>query len=113
MSTVGNNIFNRRKSLGLTQESLAKMMGYKSKSTINKIEMGINDIPQSKISKFAEVLETTPAQLMGWDEEEEKNSTDKLPLTDGEQMLLDLFNQVPKENQQMVLDMIKIALNKK
>ena len=112
MSTVGNNILNRRKSLGLTQESLAKMMGYKSKSTINNIEMGIHDIPQSKISKFAEVLETTPAQLMGWDEEE-KNSTDKLPLTDGEQMLLDLFNQVPKENQQMVLDMIKIALNKK
>ena len=112
MSTVGNNILNRRKSMGMTQEELAKKMGYKSKSTINKIELGINDIPQSKISKFAEVLGTTPAQLMGW--EEEKNvSTNELPLTDGEKALLDLFNQVPKESQQMVLDMIRIALKKK
>lgn len=111
MSTVGNNIMNRRKALGMTQEDLAKLMGYKSKSTINKIELGINDIPQSKISKFAEVLSTTPAELMGW--EEEKNTHDKRTLTEGEEMLLDLFNQVPEESQQMVLEMIRIALKKK
>lgn len=109
MSTVGNNILNRRKSLGMTQEELAKKMGYKSKSTINKIELGINDIPQSKIAKFAEVLETTPAYLMGW-EEEKNNTLDKLPLNEGEELLLDLFRQVPKESQQMVIDMIRIAL---
>ena len=112
MSTIGNNILLLRKQLGWSQEELAKKMGYKSKSTINKIELGINDIPQSKISRFAEVLETTPAQLMGW--EEQKNiSTNELPLTDGEKMLLDLFNQVPEESQEMVLDMIRIALKKK
>ena len=66
MSTVGENILLMRKQLGLTQEELAKRMGYKSKSTINKIELGINDIPQSKIAQFAEVLCTTPAHLMGW-----------------------------------------------
>lgn len=112
MSTVGNNIMNRRKALGMTQEELAKLMGYKSKSTINKIELGINDIPQSKISKFAEVLSTTPAHLMGW-EEEKNNTLDKRELTEGEKMLLDLFNQVPEESQQMVLEMIRIALKKK
>lgn len=67
MTTVGINIKNRREELGITQEELAKRMGYKSKSTINKIEMGINDITQSKILAFAEVLDTTPAHLMGWD----------------------------------------------
>ena len=113
MSTVGNNILNRRKCLGMTQEELAKKMGYKSKSTINKIELGINDIPQSKIVKFAEVLETTPAQLMGWEDDEAKISTDEMHLTDGEKALLDLFNQVPAESQQMVLEMIRIALKKK
>ena len=47
-------------------------------------------------------------------EDKKKNiSTDDMHLTDGERMLLDLFNQVPKENQQMVLDMIQIALKKK
>lgn len=113
MSTVGDNISSRRKSLGMTQEELAKKMGYKSKSTINKIELGINDIPQSKIVRFAEVLETTPEYLMGWKKEENKNTHDKRTLTEGEEMLLDLFNQVPEESQQMVLEMIRIALKKK
>lgn len=66
MSKIGENIAAARRRLGLTQEELATRMGYKSKSTINKIELGINDIPQSKIAKFAEVLGTTPATLMGW-----------------------------------------------
>lgn len=70
MSTIGRNISRLRRNLGMTQEDLAKKMGYKSKSTINKIELGINDIPQSKIIQFAEVLGITPAYLMGWDEEE-------------------------------------------
>ena len=66
MSKIGENIAAARRRLGLTQEELATRMGYKSKSTINKIELGINDIPQSKIAKFADVLGTTPAALMGW-----------------------------------------------
>lgn len=73
MTVIGRKIAERRKELGLTQEELALRMGYKSKSTINKIELGKNDIPQSKIVRFAEVLETTPAYLMGWlDDVEEK-----------------------------------------
>jgi repressor LexA len=65
----------RRKELGLTQEELARKMGYKSKSTINKIELGRNDIPQSKIAKFAEVLDTTPGRLMGWEKVVKKADT--------------------------------------
>ncbi len=33
----------------MSQEELATKLGYKSRSTINKIEMGKNDITQSKI----------------------------------------------------------------
>ena len=68
MTIIGTNIKQRREELGLTQEELAKKMGYKSKSTINKIEAGINDITQSKVVAFSKVLETTPAALLGWDE---------------------------------------------
>lgn len=111
MSTVGDNILYMRKRLGWTQEELAKRMGYKSKSTINKIELGINDIPQSKIARFAEVLGTTPAHLMGWIEEGQKNPpTDESDLNDGEKMLLDLFRQIPAEKQELVLQMIRAAL---
>ena len=108
MSTVGNRILQRRKELDLTQEELARRMGYKSKSTINKIEMGINDIPQSKIKKFAEVLATTPSFLMGWDVEE--NSLEEPKLTEGEEILLDLFRRVPEDKQELVLQMIRVAL---
>ena len=113
MSTVGTNISIMRKKLGWTQEELAKRMGYKSKSTINKIELGINDIPQSKIVQFAEVLYTTPAQLMGWTEEEKNSPSDKLQLTEGEQLLVELFRQVPVDQQELVLQMIRVALKRK
>lgn len=69
-NTIGKNIRNRRIELGWTQEELAKKMGYKSKSSINKIELDFNDIPQSKIEKFAEVLMTSPKSIMGWEEEQ-------------------------------------------
>ena len=113
MSTVGDNILYMRKQLGWTQEELAKRMGYKSKSTINKIEMGINDIPQSKIAQFAAVLGTTPAQLMGWETENktEEKPPGELTLSAGEKMLLELFRQVPADQQELVLGMIRAALS--
>lgn len=73
MADIGRRIYERRKALKLTQEELAAKMGYKSKSTINKIEMGINDIPQSKVVRFAEVLDTSVGYLMGWEKVEQKN----------------------------------------
>lgn len=68
---IGQRIRQKRESLGLSQEELAQKLGYKSRSTINKIESGINDITQSKVVKFAQALQTTPAALMGWEDEKE------------------------------------------
>lgn len=73
MSSIGSRIMSRRKELGMTQETLASKIGYSSKSSINKIENGTNDIPQSKIVKFAEALSTTTAYLMGWEQEQKNN----------------------------------------
>lgn len=69
MSSIGKRIKDRRIEIGMTQDELAKRMGYTSKTTISKIELGRNDIPQSKIVQFADVLKTTPTFLMGWDDE--------------------------------------------
>lgn len=74
MLDIYQRIKMRREELGLSQEALAKRMGYKSKSSINKIEMGINDIPQSKVLAFARALNTTTAYLMGDDDSREINS---------------------------------------
>ena len=106
MSTIGNNISRIRRDLGLTQEDLAKLMGYKSKSTINKIELGINDIPQSKIVQFAEVLGTTPAELMGWKEEEKNNSPTEAALTEGERMWMELYHRVSDDTRDILIKMM-------
>ena len=74
-STIGIRIKTRREELGLSQEELAKRLGYKSRSSINKIELGKNDITQHKVVAFAKALNTTTAYLMGWvDEQPEKKN---------------------------------------
>lgn len=65
---IGKNIAAARKRAGMTQEELAARVGYKTKSAINKIELGIRDLPQKKIAAFAQALGVTPGHLMGWDE---------------------------------------------
>ena len=67
MADIGARIRSKREQIGLTQEELAKALGYKNKSTIAKIENGTNDIVQSKVVEFANVLHTTVAYLMGWE----------------------------------------------
>ena len=66
---IFDRIRDLREKLGMTQEELALKTGYKSRSTINKIEKGLRDINQSQIELFATALETTPAYLMGWEDE--------------------------------------------
>lgn len=56
---IGNNIKRARELKGLTQDELAKRMGYKSRSTIARIENGDNDVSQSKLKKFADILDVS------------------------------------------------------
>lgn len=66
--TIGERIKARREELGLTQQELAEKLGYKSKSSINKIELNIQNLTQSKIKSIAIALETTPSYIMGWND---------------------------------------------
>lgn len=61
--SVGANIKKRRFELGLSQQELADLMGYKTRSTIAKIESGENDVTYSKLKKFAQALDTTAEAL--------------------------------------------------
>ena len=62
---IGERIKQRRLELNLTQDELAQKVGYKSRSSINKIELS-RSLPLKKIEKMAKALETTPGFLMGW-----------------------------------------------
>ena len=65
--TTGQIIKMMREERGMTQETLAELMGYSHKSSINKIELGKADLPQSKIVAFAKVLGVTPCELLGFE----------------------------------------------
>lgn len=67
---IGEKIKQRRLELGWSQQELADRMGYTSKSTITRIEKGINDVAQKNIEKFAKVLNVSVAYLMDWDEDD-------------------------------------------
>ena len=57
----------RREELQLTQDELAKRMGYKSRVSINKIENG-RPVSQKIIARLADALDVSVPYLMGWDE---------------------------------------------
>ena len=75
---IGRRIKQRRNELSLTQEELARRMGYKSKAAICKVENGEDNITSDRISKFANALQCSPGYLMGWEDGwagEEKDET--------------------------------------
>ena len=77
--TIGERIKQARIKKGYSQAELAELLGYKSRSSINKIEKEGRDIPRSSIVKFAKALDVTPAYLMGWEEPIESNVGTVLP----------------------------------
>lgn len=62
--SIGANIRQRRFELKMTQQELADAMGYKCRATIAKIESGENDVTQSKLIKYAAVLDTSVEALI-------------------------------------------------
>lgn len=66
--TIGERIKTKRIELNMSQDELAKKVGYKSRSSIQKIEVA-RDLPLRKVAKMALALETTPGYLMGWEDE--------------------------------------------
>ena len=100
-----------RHSRGLTLEQVAEVVGV-GKSTVRKWETGmIANMRRDKIADLAKALGTTPAYLMGWNENDENNNSPTEPvLSEGEAKLIELFRQVPEDKQQLVLQMIETAL---
>ena len=70
----------RRKELGLTLEQVGEIVGV-GKSTVRKWETGdIENMKRDKIAKLAKALKVSPAFVMGFDEDEEENNIQTLPV---------------------------------
>lgn len=70
---IGQRIKERRKELKMSADELGRRLG-KDRSTIYRYEKGdIENLPLDILEPIAEILRTTPAYLMGWEEEQKKN----------------------------------------
>ena len=65
--TIYERIKYLREEKGMSQQELAELVGFKTASAVNKIELGIRDINQSRVKAFAKALGTTTAYLMDGD----------------------------------------------
>jgi len=74
MGKINENIKRRREELEMSQEELAAKLGYKHRSAINKIELGINNFPMYKLKDFAAALRTSTEALLGYDEADLKTN---------------------------------------
>jgi transcriptional regulator with XRE-family HTH domain len=107
--SIGTRIRELREAKNMTLEDVAKLCGT-SRQAIYKYENEIvTNIPYDKIVLLSKALAVSPSYLFGWDEM--KNSPSELPLTEGEKVMLELFRQIPADQQPVVLAMIRAALS--
>ena len=90
--TIGEKMKFRRKELKISADEIAKTLGV-SRSTIFRYEKGeIEKLPTENLRKIAEVLKTTPEELMGWTK------------TENNFPIISIYNQLSPPRQQKVYD---------
>ena len=88
-----------------TYQELEKTTGIK-KSSLQRYASGVTSkIPLDVIEKLSNAFNVSQEYLMGWDDQK-NNSTNELPLTDGDKELLQLFHRIPTESQQMLKELL-------
>lgn len=106
MNNVGRRIKERREQLGLSVDDLAKMIS-KNRATVYRYENGeIEKLPLNVLEPIAKALQCSPAYLMGWDEELEKEKPEMLEDLDG--VYLSLAQEAQKSG--VSPDDIKLAI---
>ena len=84
-----------------------------SKSVLSEYIKGVYEPKQDRVFIIAKALDVDPVWLMGFDvpmEIENKKISPHDPITEGEKVMLDLFRQIPENQQPVVLAMIRAAL---
>lgn len=77
---LGENIKQARMKAQISQDELAKRLGYKSRSTIAKIESGENDLTQKKVAAFAKALNVSIDFLMDGNGNESDSQGVRIPV---------------------------------
>ena len=92
----GARVRAKRIEMGLTQEELARAVGYTSRSTITKIESGERDLTRDKVAALAKALNADPVWLIGVNDDE-----------CSEAELVSLFRKCPQEAKETLLNFVR------
>ena len=104
---TGEKIYDLRTQKGLTLEELGNMVGV-GKSTVRKWENGmIANMKRDKILAVAKALDTTPAYLMGWEDDAEDASYKESPSSPSTPEILTLYNSLDAEDQSLALGIVR------
>lgn len=76
-TNVGQGVREIRVAKGMTQEELALKLGYKNRSTVNKVELSRN-VSLKHIEKYANALDIDPEYLLGIETAETSSQITKL-----------------------------------
>ena len=114
---VGEKIKLRRKELKISADDLASAVGV-SRSTIFRYEKGdIEKVGPEVLKKIADKLNVSPADLMGWNEEDEIKSTNNYSSSDLRKMAENAktFDGKPlnEDDIEAIQNIIEIYLNRK
>ena len=99
----------------MKQADLVRATGL-AKGGISNYVTGRYEPKSDVISKLAKALNCSEMWLWGYDvpmEKEKTSPSEKDELSEGEKMMLELFRQVPEDQQELVLQMIRVALKSK
>lgn len=95
---IGSRIHQRRKELKMNADYIAERIGV-SRSTVFRYENGdIEKVPTQVLEKLADILNTTPEFLMGWDDDVEN--------------IMPIYSILTKENKSKVYDFANYQLQK-
>lgn len=102
--TIGDRIKKRRLELNMSQSELARKAGYKSRSSINKMESDDRGATREQLIKIARALHVTPSYLMGWEE------ISVAGMTATQEEIIEKTYALSYENQQTLLGIIDTLL---
>ena len=93
MTDIGKRIRGRRMELDLSVEDVAKQLN-KNRTTVYRYERGdIENLPLETLKPLAEILSTTPAYLMGWEDRNDDISEDPPLLKSNFVSYINLFEE--------------------
>lgn len=109
LQEIGKRFKDLRVAKGWSQATCARKLGYSNKTSISKIELGVQGIRRSQIEHVCEVLETTPAFLMGWTDSPDET----MPTTPNKQALIDKVLTLSDDQCKRISDLLDALIANK